>query len=242
MRWILRPRALPLALVLALGVMVTAELAGASHVRPKAATPLRVPLVPAYKQCTSPDRTHGQPLAFRSCNPPVQASNFLTVGTPSANGAQANSQGFLLLKVRDTSADQLLISMNIFDVRCLPATDTAVCNSANAADGPDYSGQLQGNMMIRVSDHYNGPNLNEAATMQDIPFPVNAPCVNTADTSIGAYCSTSFNPQPGIPPQDYGGRRTVIQLTQVQVFDGGPDGVVGSNDNTLFQVQGIFTP
>ena len=35
-----------------------------AYPRPKGATPTRVSLVPAYRQCTSPDRTHGPPLAF----------------------------------------------------------------------------------------------------------------------------------------------------------------------------------
>ena len=41
-----------------------------THVRPAGATPFRVPLVPAAKHCTAPNRTHGPPLAFPSCNPP----------------------------------------------------------------------------------------------------------------------------------------------------------------------------
>jgi hypothetical protein len=45
-----------------------------SYVRPRGATPFRVPLVPAYSQCTNPNRQHGAPLAFGSCNPPQQAS------------------------------------------------------------------------------------------------------------------------------------------------------------------------
>jgi hypothetical protein len=244
MRWILRNRPSPLTLfaLAALGVMVLAQLAGATHPRPRGATLLRVALVPAYKECTSPNRTHGAPLSFPSCSPPAQTSNFLTVGTPDANGARANSQGFLRLKVRPTEYEQLVITLEISDVRCLPATDAAACSRANAAGGPDYSGWLEGNAVIRISDHDNGPGRNEAATVQDIPFPVGAPCVNTDDTSIGGFCSSSFAPQPLIPAQDYSGRRTVVELTQFQVFDGGPDGSPGTNDNALFMNQGIFIP
>ena len=92
-----RKMVLPLALALgALGLMVVSQVASATHPRPKGATPLRASLVPAYKACAAPNRTHGAPLAFPSCNPPVQASNFLTVGTPDANGAAAaNSVGFI---------------------------------------------------------------------------------------------------------------------------------------------------
>ena len=37
-------------------------------------------------------------------------------------------------------------------------------------------------------------------------------------------------------------RRSIWELDQVKVFDGGPDGVVSTADNTLFAVQGVFVP
>src|SRR5436190_2493065 len=171
-----------------MGLMVMAEMASATHPRPKGATPLRVSVVPAFKACTTPNRTHGAPLAFPSCNPPVQTSNYLTVGSPDANGAPANSVGSIRLDVQacvpgPPEDSDVLIKSNITDVRCTPAGGATACNSANAADGPDYSGEVQGNAVIRISDHYNGPGLNEAATVQDIPFPVNATCTNTTSTT-----------------------------------------------------------
>ena len=44
------------------------------YVRPKSATPLLLPLTPAYKACVAPNRIHGPPLSHavnESCNPPV---------------------------------------------------------------------------------------------------------------------------------------------------------------------------
>jgi len=235
-----------LALALgALGVMVITQIASASHVRPKGATPMFVSLVPAYKFCAAPNRTHGTPLAFPSCNPPVQASNFLTVGTPDANGAGAHSVGSVTLKVKVTSPEDVLITLTIIDVRCMPGTSSSVCNSANSADGPDYSGGLQGNGTIRISDHFNGPGLNEAATVVDIPFPVNAPCFNTADPSTGGVCTVTASScsQPPDICSVREGQRTVVELTQFQVFDGGSDGQVSTTgDNTVFMRQGVFIP
>jgi hypothetical protein len=238
--------ALPVALsICSLGVLVLSQVAGASHPRPQAASPLRLSLVPAFKQCTSPNRTHGSPLAFPSCNPPAQASNSLTVGTPDANGAGAHSVGSVTLKVKVTSPEDVLITLTITDVRCMPGTSSSVCNSANSADGPDYSGELQGNGTIRISDHYNGPGLNEAATVVDIPFPVSAPCSNTADPSTGGVCTVTAS-SCGQPPDICSvkdGERAVVELTQFQVFDGGSDGQVSTTgDNTLFAVQGLFIP
>src|SRR3954466_11997378 len=101
-----RKMVLPLALAVgALGLMAVSQLASASHVRPKGATPLRASLVPSFKACAAPNRTHGAPLAFPSCNPPVQTSNFLTVGSPDANGAAANSTGDVTFKVNGTTSE-----------------------------------------------------------------------------------------------------------------------------------------
>jgi hypothetical protein len=225
----------------ALGLMAMSQVAVASHVRPKGASPMRFSLVPSFKQCTTPNATHGAPLAFPSCGPPVQTSNFLTIGTPDSNGVGAHSTGFILLRVKTTSPEDVLISGTITDVRCQPGTASAVCSGANNADGPDYSGELQGNATIRISDHYNGPGLNEAATVQDIPFPVNLTCANTIDTTRGGVCTVNTGgpvvcPECGVKE----GVRTVVQMTQFQVFDGGPDGRITTDDSTLFMDQGIF--
>jgi hypothetical protein len=236
---------LALALTLAVGAGVFAigiPVTFASHVHPRGATPIRVSLVPAFKACTNPNATHGGPLAFPSCGPPIQASNFLTIGTPDANGSQANAIGSILLQV-NVRQGLVQITPSISDVRCLPSTDASVCNSPNATDGPDYSGELQMNATIRISDHYNGQNLNEAATVIDIPFPVNMFCSNTSSTSTGGVCIGG--PQALCPPAcGNPGQRAVVQLGQVEVLDGGPAGNPGSNpnDNTVFMRQGLFIP
>ena len=234
---------LPLALAVgALGLMVSSQLASATHVRPKGASPLYASLVPAYKACTSPNRTHAAPLSFQSCNPPVQSSNFLTVGSPDANGAGANAVSFILLKVKTTSPEDVLITSQGTDIRCLPATAAAVCATANAADGPDYTGGVQGNATIRISDHYNGPALTDAATVVDIPFPVNGTCAASASTSIGGTCTTNTTANAVVVGSVKDAQRAVVEVSQLQIFDGGADGNVTTTDNTLFSVQGIFIP
>ena len=144
--------------VCAVAILAIAPMAGASHPRPKGATPLRVPLVPAFNHCTAPNRTHGPPLVFPSCNPPAPASSFLTVGTPDANGAAANAEGYffvsvLLGPVGPPDDSDLLVKARITDVRCKGVTTS--CGNANAVAGADYTGQLQGNATIRITDHYN---------------------------------------------------------------------------------------
>ena len=245
---------LPLVALAALGLMVVASLAGASHVRPKGANPIRVPLVTAFDQCTSSNRTHGPPLAFPSCNPPAASSSFLTVGTPDANGAPAKSVGFMKYQVvrigtpgppdDDTNVE---FSLQVSDVRC--KAGTSACGNANAAGGPDYVGEIQGDAMLSISDHWNGvvpEGGPDAATIIDIPNPVTAVCSNTADTSIGGSCTITGNVQPMFPDGGCNceGKRMVIEVGQIFVRDGGPDGLVASQpeQNTVFLREGIFIP
>jgi hypothetical protein len=241
--------ALPLAVALcALGVMVVASVASASHPRPKSASPITAALTPAFNQCTAANRTHGPPLAFPSCNPPVQSSNSITVGAPDANGAAANSTGFIKLSVvvgvpgPPDDSDVKLIS-TITDVRC--KAGTAACGSANAADGADYTGELQGNATIRITDHFNAVapgGGTDPGTVIDVPFPVNATCAATSSTSIGSTCAINTTANAVVPGAVKDGKRAIVEVGQLQVTDGGPDGLVGTTPNTLFEVQGIFIP
>ena len=211
------------------------------------ASPLRVSLVQSYEKCTAPNRVHGPPLASSSCNPPVQSSNSLTVGTSDANGAAARSAGFYRFAVLTSpgppASAAIRLRGEITDVRC--KAGTSACGNANAAGGADYTGQLQANATIRITDHFNGSapgGGTDPATIVDIPNPANLVCANTSDTSVGATCTIDTT-QPGLPNQDwFNGKRVVVEFGQVHVLDGGSDGVVGTTPNDLFAVQGVFVP
>jgi hypothetical protein len=239
---------LPALAVAALVMMVVASMASATHPRPKGATPLRVSLVPAYNACTTPNRTHGPPLAFPSCNPPVQTSTAVTVGTPDANGAAANMTGFVKLDVKvgvvgPPDDSDVNITANISDVRC--KAGTTACGNANAADGADYTGQMQGNATIRITDHYNAVapgGGTDAATVVDIPFPVPATCANTASTSEGGLCTANTSANATVPGAVLDAKRANIEVGQITITDGGPDGQNGTTPNTVAFVQGIFIP
>jgi hypothetical protein len=235
----------------ALVVMLVATVANAAHPRPKSGTPIRVSMVPAFNQCTAgtANRTHGPPLVFPSCNPPVQTSGAITVGTPDANGAAANSVGSIKIRViagdPATPADEADVELigASSDIRC--KAGTTACGAANAADGADYTGELQGNAQIRITDHWNavapggGP---DAATVVDIPFPVTTPCAGTASTAIGSNCNITTTADTVVPGSVKELKRAVVEINQIHVNDGGVDGVVGTDPNTLFGVQGIFIP
>ena len=236
------------AAITTLATMVTAQLANASHPRPKGATPVVASFVPAFNACSAPNRTHGPPLAFPSCNPPVQTSSAVTVGSPDANGAPANSVGSVRIAVvvgvpgAPDDSDVKLVS-SITDVRC--KAGTAACGSANAADGADYTGELQLTAQIRITDHFNAVapgGGTDAATVVDIPFPVIATCTATASTTIGSTCGFNTTANTVTPGAVKDTKRGIVEIGQIQVFDGGADGVVATTPNTLFEVQGIFIP
>jgi hypothetical protein len=174
------------------------------------------------------------PLAFGSCKPPQQTSPNLTVGTPDANGAAANSIGSVLLKAiagnPGTVADEADVSVNV-----------SLTDVRQAAGLGDYTGELDERTSIQITDRANGPS-GDAATGKVIPFPVTVPCTATPDTTVGSTCavSTTFDAvTPGSVPE---GKRSIWELGQVQVFDGGPDGVASTPGNSLFAVQGVFVP
>jgi hypothetical protein len=216
---------------------------------PQGASPLRVPLLPAFNPCTAPNTYHGPPLAYPACNPPVATSQSLTVGTPDNNSAQANSIGSVRLSVVPGAVgppddSDVLIAASITDVRCKPGT--AACGSSNSFDGPDYTGEVQVRLTARITDRWNAiasGGGSDPATMVDIPFPVVVPCTPSASTSIGSTCAftTTFNTVAPGSVKD--ARRAIWELGQIQVIDGGPDGVTaGPEPNTLFAVEGVFVP
>ena len=63
-------------------------------------TPTKVSLVPAYRCCEADRQPHPRPAGLGggandpSCNPPVQTSDHLTVGTPDSNALIVHSSGF----------------------------------------------------------------------------------------------------------------------------------------------------
>jgi hypothetical protein len=211
-----------------------------NYARPQAATPLHAPLVPAQQVCVSPNRVHAAPLSFSSCSPPSQTSSSLTVGTPDANGAAANSTGFVRLTV--VAGGDVHISASLTDVRCKAGVST--CTGANTAGGDDYTGQLQVRIPHKITDkNNNAPSGGStAATAVETPFNVTMPCTTTASTATGGDCTLSTTANTLVPGAVTSGMRAIWELNQLQVFDGGSDGSVATGPNTLFAVQGIFVP
>jgi uncharacterized repeat protein (TIGR01451 family) len=214
----------------------------ATYVRPRTANTLRFPFVPAFAACASPNRTHGPPLADPSCNPPVRASTNLTIGTPDANGAGANSSGFVKLNVlvQSPNPSDVRIAAAITDIRC-DAVTTA-CGAANSLSGPDYTGQLELVLPLRITDRFSGAGGGVAATVSDTTFPVAMSCLEVASTTIGSTCDINTTANAVLPGAVQTTRRTMWQFDQVKLFDGGPDSVASTAGNGLLATQGVFIP
>ncbi len=204
--------------------------------RPKGATPVRVPLVPAYGECTEPSTTHQAPFAFGSCNPPDLVSEYLTVGSPDANGAPAKSVGFVSIVAQPgvpggaDDADATL-AVSLEDVR--RQTDLA-----------DFTGELGLQVTLRITDRANGATQNLPGTVMDLPLTAAVPCTATGDTTVGSTCSlvTSLDTLLG-PSATPEGKRAIYGVTSVGVWDGGPDGDADTGaGNTLFAMHGFFIP
>ncbi|MGH2979794.1 MAG: TolB family protein [Solirubrobacterales bacterium] len=207
--------------------------------RPRSASPLRVALVPAYDECTAPNRTHGPPLAEPSCAPPVLSStpqnpeaSGLTFGTPDANGEPARSQGFVRLKV---VPGDVKVEASLSDVRCRVAFFAC-------PDGPlsDYTGELQGWLRnLRVTDREGA-----TSTIADLaPLPFTVPCSATPSSDAGSACAVTTTFNTLLPGVAVAGSRATWQLGRVEVFDGGGDGdAEESADNEPLATRGVFIP
>jgi hypothetical protein len=182
---------------------------------------MRASLVPAYQPCSAPNSTHGSPLAFPSCNPPAQASNRLTLGTPPQD--PASSVGSVTARA---SAGDVQFVVSVTDVR-------------NQGSLTDYGGELETRLPLHLTDKDGGV----AATTQDFPFSFAVPCATTTDTTVGSICSVVTTADTLLPGVVTTGLRSIWALGQVGVYDGGTDGNASTTaDNTLFMDQGVFVP
>jgi hypothetical protein len=120
--------------------------------------------------------------------------------------------------------------------------DVSVTDVRNKADLSDYTGALGTVVSLRVTDRLNGPGADEPGTVTDFPLSFAVPCTVTSNSTVGATCTVSTSADAVTPGTVLESRRTIWQLGDVQLFDGGPDANPATNPNTLFLRQGVFVP
>jgi hypothetical protein len=203
--------------------------------RPKGATPTRVALVPAFNACGVGNRAHGPPLAFPSCNPPVQSSSVLTSGAPDVNGAPANFSGFVRLKVitgntaTETDEADVNLVLSLADVRNRPTLT-------------DYVGNVYAQSILTITDQSNADEVPATGTTQPIPYRFTAACVSTISATTGSTCNVNTTADAIVPGTVIENRRAVWQLGQIEVKDLGPNAIQGDGDDGTFVRQGVFAP
>jgi hypothetical protein len=157
------------------------------------------------------------------------------VGSPDANGLQAQSVASVLLT-------------SIIGDPSTPADEADVQLTASATDVRlraglgDYAGELQARINLQITDRASGPGGDEPATVQPIDFRFAVPCATTPSPSVGSTCSVNTTADSLAPGTVKEGARTMWQLGQVQLYDGGADGVASTDPNTRFETEGVFVP
>jgi len=262
-----------MALSLALGSMlalVFASTALATHPRPGGGTPMRVPLVPAYKQCPtlSANTSHAPPLAFPACTPPVQNSNLLTTHATGNGGGSARLDVFCTdgqtPPCTGVAGDQEDINVvaSATDVQCRSPGTQPNCDTA--ANGSDYNGKVIGESFIRISDHQNPTPCGNGAgtgcgvgTMSDIPFDIIVQCANDPSVQgtvqLGGKCEVNTTIDALVPGAVREQQRADVAIFSIVTKDAGADNIVdagiggcppicGTGDENTAAVQGLFIP
>jgi uncharacterized repeat protein (TIGR01451 family) len=220
--------------------------AAPNYPRPGGASPIRVPLVPAFRECLPADQNsnHVAPLELDSCNPRVRESNQLTLGNTGAG--QASARIGVQPGNAATPADEADVNIAV------SATDVRLLSS-----GADYTGKVVLAAKLRMTDRANGSIGTLPGTMEDVDFALPVDCVATASTSTGATCSLTATADTLVPGFAIEKRRTIMSVLSVSLLDAGIDGVVtpqvdplglgcpptcGTGDEKVFLGQGVFTP
>ncbi len=204
-----------------------------------------MPLVHAFKQCTSPNVTHISPLNQPSCTPAALDSSEVTTGV--VGRASGNARLDVVpgnVSTIDDEAD-VRINASVSDVR-------------KKIDGTDYTGQLIFSTGIRITDRANGSSQGLSGVAGDTELSLPITCNPTADTTIGGSCSISTTADTLVPNLAREGKRAVVAALRLGLEDAGADGdvnppppapfglscppICGSGDESPFMVQGVFLP
>ena len=218
-------------------------LVGPGYPRPKGATPLHAGLVLAYDECAEPNRTHGPPLGFGSCSPPVRSSPTLTVGTADANGNPVRFAGYVAFQVLAGEPGRPEDSAVLLDVAMNDVRWNAGCPGPSPpCELEGYSGELEGVVSLRITDrlHTFGTNTTEAGTVTDASFSFPITCI---DALPAPRCDLTTDVNAIVPGLVRERRRAIWELGAVRVLDAGPDGSLSTPEGqATFLRQGVFIP
>ena len=98
-------------------------------------------------------------------------------------------------------------------------------------------------MPLRLTDKNNGgPAGFEQGTLQNQDIFATVPCTTTGSTTIGSTCGLATTADAIMPGLAAEGKRSIWELGQMEVQDGGSDGVASTTPNSAFARQGVLVP
>ena len=194
-------------------------------------------LVPAYRQCTSPNRTHGPGLEHPSCSPPEQASPLLTLGTPDANGKPPEWISFVNIR---SLAGNPSTPEDEADIKFI----TKLRDVYRRSTMTDYVRELRLEVEMRLTDRWNTPHPGGAGPgTGDLTLGFTVPCFRVDHINTGGRCVLATKLNALLPGAVREKSRAIWQLQGIKIYDGGADQDGDTTaDNNLFAVPGLFVP
>jgi hypothetical protein len=200
---------------------------------PKLASPVRMALVPVFRQCGTGgnpvNRSHAPPLATGSCPPqPSGVAHF---------GPQSKGTAWVATIYGDTNSangDQadMTLRFDLSDVRTGAGADY---DPSATADGTLVT-------RLRFTDRANGGSGTDPGTATDFDFSVPFGCTATSDPSVGSNCALDTSADAVNPGMIKENKATVLQVFRLRLNDSGANGVRGDGDDRLFATEGVFVP
>src|SRR4029079_18964787 len=97
----------------------------------------------------------------------------------------------------------------------------------------DYTGELEVQLPLNITDTNNGVLQGDPAT-GETTLRLTVPCTGNDNPAVGSTCAVSTTVNAVTPGAVVSGDRSIWELKDLRVTDGGPDGVATTPDNTLF--------
>jgi len=161
-----------------LAFALVASSAMATHQVPRfGASPMYVPLVPAFEPCTTANSTHGAPLNFPSCSQPVPVSGTVKIG--------GGSVGFANILVCDTTATATNCNQSAPGFTTVMRPDVRIYGSGRDIECAITSAGLG---CAAPGDDYNPSNVGGAT---DGPYTTicNTPTTCAGDPTAKPFCA-----------------------------------------------------
>ena len=216
------------------------DLIPGGYPRPRGASPLRVPLAPAYKTCAAPNSVHGA--GYPRVRPAIPPSRSRATSRSGRRTRRAARERGRLGDVRGRERrflDGPERGRRSYHGDPYRETMKSDLSDYTAAPAPTPTSHNRTSTTVRALYRSRSATPPPPLTSS---FPVTIPCSATGPTTVGSSCSVATTANAVLAGVVGESRRTIWQLDRIQVFDGGADEVASTGDNALFKTQAVFVP